>query len=332
MRQPTIVPFDDTMLDAAGALLAERHRAHRMPLPALPERFEDAAVARRAVEAVWREPHANGVAALAGGRLVSYLIGAWRVDQVRGRTAWVSLAGYAHTPEIEPEMYRDCYATLAPEWVGAGCFAHYGLIVATDRALLEPWYALGFGQEQVHAIRPITAADAEISVASGDVTIRRAGPDDLGAIRGLADIVGHHQAKAPIYAAFPPEVTDHWNAAWAAFLADETAIVLIAMRGGEAIGFTLCAPAQPRDNNLLTPDHCIELRLAAVRSEERGAGIGQLLAAHSFAAAHDAGYTCCITDWRVANLHASRFWPRRGFKPAYYRLARRIDERIVWAR
>jgi GNAT superfamily N-acetyltransferase len=332
MRQPTIVPFDDTMLDAAGALLAARHRAHRVPLPALPERFEDAAVARRAVEAVWREPHANGVAALAGGRMIGYLIGAWRVDDIRGRTAWVGMAGHAIAPETDSEVYRDCYAALAPGWVNVGCFAHHALVPATDLATRESWYALGFGQEQAHAIRPITAADADIPAVRGDVRIRRAGPDDLAALRGLADIVGRHQARSPIFAALPPEMTNHWDEAWAELLADERAIVLIALRGGRAVGFTLCSPAHTRDDDLLTPDHCIELRLAAVRSEERGAGIGKLLAAPSFAAAHDAGYTGCITDWRVANLDASRFWPRRGFKPAYYRLARRIDERIVWAR
>jgi GNAT superfamily N-acetyltransferase len=232
---------------------------------------------------------------------------------------------------MDADIYRDLYAALAPVWVAVGCFAHHALIPA-DRALLEPWYALGFGQEQAHAIRPITAADAEAPRVDGEIVIRRAGPDDLGAIRGIADIVGRHQARSPIFAAFPPEMTDDWDVSWANLLADERAIVLIALRGTRAIGFTLCSPADEDDTDLLTPARCLELRLTAVRAEERGTGIGQYLAAHTFAAAYAAGYTCCIADWRVPNLEASRFWPRQGFQIACYRLARRIDERVLWAR
>ena len=30
------------------------------------------------------------------------------------------------------------------------------------------------------------------------------------------------------------------------------------------------------------------------------------------------------TDWRVTNLLASRFWPKRGFRPTFLRLYRSI--------
>jgi hypothetical protein len=31
-----------------------------------------------------------------------------------------------------------------------------------------------------------------------------------------------------------------------------------------------------------------------------------------------------VTDWRVTNLLASRFWQRRGFEPVFLRLYRSI--------
>jgi hypothetical protein len=31
-----------------------------------------------------------------------------------------------------------------------------------------------------------------------------------------------------------------------------------------------------------------------------------------------------VTDWRVTNLLASRFWPHRGFRPSVLRLYRSI--------
>jgi GNAT superfamily N-acetyltransferase len=66
-------------------------------------------------------------------------------------------------------------------------------------------------------------------------------------------------------------------------------------------------PAEPTAENLLIPEQCIELTVAATREEERGRGIGQALTAHGLAWAHSAGYIYCETDWRMTNLLASRF-------------------------
>ena len=44
----------------------------------------------------------------------------------------------------------------------------------------------------------------------------------------------------------------------------------------------------------------------------------------SLAWAAQAGYMSMGTDWRVTNLLASRFWPRRGFRTTFLRLYRHI--------
>ena len=41
-------------------------------------------------------------------------------------------------------------------------------------------------------------------------------------------------------------------------------------------------------------------------------------------AAYEHGYETMITDWRMTNLLASRFWPRRGFRETFLRLYRSI--------
>ena len=45
---------------------------------------------------------------------------------------------------------------------------------------------------------------------------------------------------------------------------------------------------------------------------------------HALACAREAGYEACGTDWRATNLLASRFWPRRGFRPTFLRLYRHL--------
>ncbi len=68
-----IQPFADEHLDAAAALLAERHRAHREAEPLLP----DVTDFRAHVEDEWRAEGASGWFAL----------GRWRADRLPDRIA-----------------------------------------------------------------------------------------------------------------------------------------------------------------------------------------------------------------------------------------------------
>ena len=56
--------FAEDHLDAAGSLLAARHREHRAAEPLLSERFEDADATREEVASLWAEEHASGAVAL----------------------------------------------------------------------------------------------------------------------------------------------------------------------------------------------------------------------------------------------------------------------------
>jgi GNAT superfamily N-acetyltransferase len=56
--------------------------------------------------------------------------------------------------------------------------------------------------------------------------------------------------------------------------------------------------------------------------EARGLGVGVALTEHAFRWAREQGYDRMKADWRIANLLASRFWPRRGFSPTAYRMVR----------
>jgi GNAT superfamily N-acetyltransferase len=58
--------------------------------------------------------------------------------------------------------------------------------------------------------------------------------------------------------------------------------------------------------------------------ESRGTGLGVALTDAGFAWAVREGYEAMVTDWRVTNLLASRFWPRRGFRASVLRLHRSI--------
>jgi len=72
------------------------------------------------------------------------------------------------------------------------------------------------------------------------------------------------------------------------------------------------------------PDATCYLAYAVTLPEARGAGLGLALTESGFAWAAEQGYTAMVTDWRVTNLLASRYWPRRGFRDSVLRLYRSI--------
>src|SRR6266542_2447412 len=59
-------------------------------------------------------------------------------------------------------------------------------------------------------------------------------------------------------------------------------------------------------------------------AELDGHVVGQALTAHVLAWAHEHGHPAMTTDWRMTNLLASRFWPKRGFRPTFLRLHRYV--------
>lgn len=151
----SVRPFDADDIPAAGALLAARHRTHRLSCPLLSPRYEDKSTAAAEVAAAFALPDASGAVALVGGEVAGFLLGAPKASPAWGPNIWVDAAEHAVT---EPEMLRDMYALAAARWVGESRTAQYVLVPAGDGDLLRAWYRLGFGQQQAHAARALPDA------------------------------------------------------------------------------------------------------------------------------------------------------------------------------
>src|SRR5947209_9226153 len=298
-----IVPFHATHIEEAAALLALRHQGDHTLEQALPERFTQSAVARAAVEATWNKPNASGVVALDAGRMIGYLIGVPQINQVWGRSVWVYLAGHAVDRTNGSEVYRDLYAALSPSWVALGCYTHFALIPASDQPALDAWFALSFGKEQAHGIRETANASSLAPPVDPSLEIRRAGLTDLEASLELDEVIPRHQSRAPVYAPY-------WFGEYAPFadkeairqesieiLQDENTKLWLALRNGRIVGYQLFMPAFPhfdKIDNLMVPEQCSFLGIAATREEEQGRGVGRALTAHGLATAQTDGYTNCI--------------------------------------
>jgi GNAT superfamily N-acetyltransferase len=97
--------------------------------------------------------------------------------------------------------------------------------------------------------------------------------------------------------------------------------LFVAERDGAVLGHVLL---YRRPHDLRVPRDAIDLAQGSTYPEARGSGVGRALTAHAIRWAHDNGYPSMVTDWRMTNLLASRFWPNRGFRPTFVRLYRSI--------
>lgn len=333
-----IIPFHVGLLPAAADLLARRHARDRLAMPLLPARFEDPKNALAAVREVWSKPHTTGAAALRDGRLAAYLLGEARFDTLRGRHVWMHLAGHALAEDSPPDLYAELYAVAGPVWLRLGAFDHYIMVPAGDGVVLEAWFTLTFGKEQVHAILPLNGTLPEPVTLPG-VVIRRATEADRDSfVEEMSPILRQHLAGPPVWGAALPEGVWPMREGFAELLADATAHVWLAEAEGVAetgrvLGYQAYFPASPADDNLTISisDRTVLLEVAATRPDARGHGIGHALTAAGLADAVAGGYRVCVADWRTTNIEANRFWPRLGFQQAVYRLTRKVDPRIAWA-
>jgi ribosomal protein S18 acetylase RimI-like enzyme len=325
-----IIPFHEDLVTQAGELLAARHKRNRSDLPELPARFEDSRTAGAAVEALWRKPRATGSAAMLDGRLVGYLIGEMVIDSLWGRSAWVRLGGMGLAEGQKAELMRRLYSATSARWVDYGIFFHFAVTPVSDAELVQAWFSLSFGIEQVHALLDLSQVEEDDFTHPAGLEIRRAGPQDRQALAELSEIIWKHQVQGPVWGIHMPESEERQG--WVELADDPTVTVWLAFLQGKAVASQGYFPSETSEEDLLIPEGCARLTIAATHETVRGRGIQLALTRHGLLQARQAGYRFVETDWRSANLEAARFWPRRGFRPAAYRLVRRIDPRIAWAK
>jgi ribosomal protein S18 acetylase RimI-like enzyme len=308
-----IQPFSEEHLDAAGELLAERHRRHRRAEPLLTEPPDY----RAEVEALLGGEKASGVVGIREGRAVGYLVSVERSEGIWGPNVWVEAAGHAAE---DSEDLRDLYAGAAARWVDEGRTRHYALVPASDSRLVEAWYRLSFGQQ--HAYGALTIPE-DAGPTDG---ARLANEGDIDAIVEIAPTLPDHQDLSPVFAGGPRETEEELREEIAGDLRNPEIANFVAEADGRVVGNLVICPVglTSMHSGLARIDGSALLAYAATLPEARGQGAGVAMTNAGLAWARERGYDVMVTDWRVTNLLSSRFWPRRGFRETFLRLYRSI--------
>ncbi len=324
-------PFTENMIPAASIILARRHKRNRVRLPELPARFEDAHGAAKAIEALLAKPNASGFAALCNGKLVAYLIGETTL-QPWARCGYVYLPGCGLAEGETPEIVQDLYALLGEEWNQKGCFNHYAYICAADMDMVEAWFNLGFGKERVDALLDLRTTEIPQIEYPTDIEIRRVVKSDNDYLADLSDTIWRHQTRAPRWHPTMPEDITKQREGWAEIAETESDMAYLAFDGQEAVGSLAFYDEAEKADDMTLPPHCRYMTASATRQSVRGRGIGTALTWHGLKQVREDGAEFCLTNWQSANLLAARFWPRFGYKPVAFRLARTINPAIAWAK
>jgi ribosomal protein S18 acetylase RimI-like enzyme len=321
MARLEMIPFEDAHLGDAAQLLAARHARHRRAEPLLPARFEEPAAARAELESAWRQDSASGSAAFRDGRMVGYLIGAPRPDPVWGDNTWVEFAGHAVE---EAEVIRDLYGTAAARWVEEGRSRHYALVPASDSALVESWSRLCFGRQHAHGVREVPL-QTEVIVPEG-FEIRVPKADEVELLIDVDLALPEHQRSSPVFSGVQMPAREDSRAEWISTLEGDAETILIAVREGRPVACwsVVAVEVSSQHTGLGRPEGAAYLGFASTLPEARGHGVGVALTDMALARAVEEGYRTMVTDWRVTNLLASRFWPNRGFRTSFLRLYRSI--------
>ena len=305
MARLEVVPFADEHLDAAAELLAARHARHREAEPLLPELSDP----RAAIEREWQEDGASGV--FAGS---AYLIAAPMT--IRGHT-WMRVGIAGQAIEGDREAMRDLYAAASQRWVDDGHTMHAAFVPSHDEELVDAWFRLSFGASAVLALRetgPEEPFDAR-------ATIRRGTTDDFEEAARLELAMGEAMLPAPSFSSIELQTQEEIAAEWHEDGDSDEYELFVAERGDRIVGHILLYRRPP---DLRLPRNSIDLSQASTYPDARGTGVGRALTAHVLRWAYENGYPVMTTDWRMTNLWASRFWPKRGFRPTFLRLYRSI--------
>lgn len=321
MPSITVRSLRPSDLDAAAALLADRHRRHRLVEPLLDPAFEAPDAARREIEAVLAMHKAAGWVAERGDELDGYLIGVER-EQSWGKNAWVEPAGHAGASAA---AIRAMYAAAASAWAEEERNNHHVVVPASDAELVEAWFSLDFGQQHLHAVREAPPEGFGV-VPRSELVIRRMTADDVPAVAELELVLPRHLQGAPVFSGLPIQPLEEIIAELEADWFDPKYAIFVAEHGGRVVGDAIGVDIRESTYNvgLVRPASAGFLGYAAVLPEARGLGAGRALGETILAWSRDAGYPAVATDWRSTNIEADRTWRALGFRPTFRRLHRSI--------
>jgi GNAT superfamily N-acetyltransferase len=303
-----VCPFEESYVWPAAELLASQY-------PSIVE-FSEISTARRLVDS-WRRSCVS-VAAVRDGELVGFL--AATLPETLGEPlAKIRPEQHCAAPDGRRDIYRSLYGALSGQLVAVGAFEHMVTVVTVHADVLQHFFELGFGVDQIKGRRLLT----RLSNVPQGVTVRPARVDDIAELVDLAAEVTLFHAEPPMLRPALGNFGDIRDGYLSA-LKDDRRLLLVAEHDNRPVGLMQVGP-DSRYRNTAT------IGMAGVTPSARLRGIGGALLAGVVDWAAERHYEACGVEWTSPNPISDHFWRRHGFDPVHCKLVRRIDPQIAWA-
>jgi GNAT superfamily N-acetyltransferase len=212
--------------------------------------------------------------------------------------------------------------------IGRGIFNHNILIPTEDKAALEVWYSLTFGQWVHVAARNLDPLPAFVPLRS-DLRVEQVSVDHLDQVMNLFFNLAEYDTSSPMFVPYLVN-EEGWRQHEKNIMAEPDVAYLLAFDGETLVG--VLNVGKPREESAHAPENRAFVWEAFVAPEARRQGVGTALLHRAIEWARDNGFDVLTLEYRSANLIGVPFWLSHGFRPFVTMLDRRIDERIVWAR
>jgi ribosomal protein S18 acetylase RimI-like enzyme len=169
-------------------------------------------------------------------------------------------------------------------------------------------------------VHPTQPSDAPAAV------VRPATPADVPALGRLGALLVrvHHEFDAARFIAPPADIEDVYAGFLGALLDDPDAVVLVAERHGDVVGYTYAAIEGTDFLALRGPAGV--LHDLAVDPAHRAHGVGRMLVDATMAALRARGVRQAVLFTAVQNESAQRLFAHAGFRPTMIEMTRELED------
>jgi ribosomal protein S18 acetylase RimI-like enzyme len=170
---------------------------------------------------------------------------------------------------------------------------------------------------------PSQTYDRLVAVEKGNVLVRRATVDDAEAVTMLHGVLHrmHTEAHPDIFTVFDPVLT---RPRFERLLADDEALIWIAEREGEAVGFVSATLKHQEASDTVREDRALHVHELVVAPQARRAGVGGALMQAVEDYARSLRLTSVSLNTWLFNTEASDFYERLGYQRLNMQMRRRL--------
>lgn len=319
MKQFTYKKMEKHHISHMANLLYDRQKREINHYPFLENQVFDLSKIKSNLVYIFTQETILGYVAYLGNEMVAYLFARKIESRYHGMMAYVPYIGLAIKEEAPMDILRFLYKEASQLWLNNNCRYHSVFVPLADYKYKEAFLNLAFHIEQVHACLELEQyMPFEIKEAT---SIRVAKKDDQSLLGKMSCIISDYQVQSPVYLSIDRDIKEQRRKAFENLVNEDDVIVFIAGEGNQGLGYF---ELEYLNQSLMIPNQSIELTVAGVFKEYRNNNVGKSLMNTSVNYLLDHGFKYLMTDWKVTNLAASRFWPKCKFIPLAYRMVREI--------